>query len=722
MATIPSESPNILVKEIDLTGSVPAVTSSIGAFVGEFNWGPTNSAILIGNEERLAETFGSPALSTISSVDFLTAAYFLKYTDGCYVVRGLGASAKNAIAGGATGEVIEVTIAGTNNNYTDTPTITFTGGGGSGAVAAARMEIKTISAVNAAGSSYAVNDVFEIDLGTGTNATGRVTTIGTSGAVTGVELLSGGSFEGTLASLTGTATLNTSGGGDNALTVDLTVGVKEIIITDGGSGYTGTPTVVDSEGGNATLTAVTGGSSASVLIENREDWLTDEPSVGDFHAKWPGALGDSLSVHVCNSAAFTGWAYESSFDEAPGTSSWASDLGGSGDELHLVVVDEDGEFTGEPGRVLEAFAFISAAAGAKGADGQTNYAKDVINNQSEYIWLRTISDITSFGGAGSTTFGDIANTSYSLTGGVNGTYDTSSVQGGYDEFNDGETIQIDFLIAPGQANNTDLDTVVDDLVAIAEGPSRKDCVVVTSPARDDVVGVANPATAAANVKTSTSGFNRSNYLIVDNNWFQVYDKYKDEYVYIPASSSTAGLMAATDRVAAPWFSPAGQRRGRYLGVTRLATNAEKTDRDLLYKHGVNPISNIPGQGVLLYGDKTFQSRPSAFDRINVRRLFLTVERAIKAASQNVLFEFNDEFTRAEFVNVVEPFLREVQGRRGITDFRVVCDETNNTASVIDSNRFVASIFIKPARSINYITLNFVAVRTGVEFEEIVGTV
>ena len=202
---------------------------------------------------------------------------------------------------------------------------------------------------------------------------------------------------------------------------------------------------------------------------------------------------------------------------------------------------------------------------------------------------------------------------------------------------------------------------------------------------------------------------------------KVYDKYNDKYENIPAASSTAGIMAAGDVTAAPWFSPAGARRGQYLGVTDILVNPSKTDRDRLYKAGINPIVSFPGQGVMLYGDKTHMARPSAFDRINVRRLFLVLERAISAAAENVMFEFNDEFTRAEFVNIVEPFLREVQGRRGITDFRLVCDDTNNTPEVIDRNEFIASCFIKPARSINYVTLNFVAVRTGVDFEEVVGT-
>ena len=231
----------------------------------------------------------------------------------------------------------------------------------------------------------------------------------------------------------------------------------------------------------------------------------------------------------------------------------------------------------------------------------------------------------------------------------------------------------------------------------------------------------NSGQNAAAIATADT-FTNSSYLIVDNNYLKIYDKYNDKFIHIPAASSTAGLMAATDRNSAPWFSPAGPRRGAYLGITGLAYNPTKGERDSLYKAGVNPIANIPGQGLLLYGDKTHQNRSSAFDRINVRRLFLVLERAIARAAQNVMFEFNDEFTRAEFVGIIEPVLRNVQGRRGITDFKLVCDETNNGPEIVDTNQFVANIFIKPARSINFITLNFVAVRSGVAFEEVVGTV
>jgi phage tail sheath protein FI len=292
---------------------------------------------------------------------------------------------------------------------------------------------------------------------------------------------------------------------------------------------------------------------------------------------------------------------------------------------------------------------------------------------------------------------------------------------GYDLFEDKDQVEIDFLISPSMATRSDHDTVVSDLISTAA--ARKDCVTVFSPARDDVVNLTNASTITTNITATGDVITPySSYAFMDGNFLKVYDKFNDQYTFIPAASSTAGLMAATDLNRAPWFSPAGSRRGQYLGITSLAWTPTKGQRDSLYKKSINPIANIPGAGVILFGDKTGLRRASAFDRINVRRLFLVLERAIGRAAEQVLFEFNDEFTRAEFVNIIEPVLREVKGRRGITDFRVVADATNNTPEVIDRNEFRADIFIKPARSINYVTLNFVAVRTGVDFAEVVGTV
>ena len=479
--------------------------------------------------------------------------------------------------------------------------------------------------------------------------------------------------------------------------------------------------------------------NATVLVKNRDNW-DDQIAARDsdkhtFIAKYPGNLGNSIKVSVLPadsgdaSTIFDAWTYASSFDAAPTTSTHAADRTATSDEAHVAVIDEDGLFGGTKGAVLETFPFVSLALGALNADGSTNYIKDVVNNSSEYVWMAGFGDALKFSDTAGTTAdsgdsylqtnGAPTNVDISLKNGINsGVLTPTEYATGFDKYEDVDTIQVDFLIAPGMTTRTDQTTVVNDLVTIAQ-TTRKDCVVTASPARADVVASTTPVT---NAVATANTFTNSSYLIVDNNYLKVYDKYTDQYIQIPASSSTAGIMAASDFNTAPWFSPAGPRRGQYVGITSLSYSPNKAERDTLYKAGLNPIANIPGQGVLLFGDKTKLARPSAFDRINVRRLFLAIERAIAIAARNVMFEFNDEFTRAEFTNVIEPFLREIQGRRGITDFRVVCDSTNNTAAVIDRNEFKANIFIKPARSINYVTLNFVAVRTGVDFEEVVGTV
>lgn len=453
-----------------------------------------------------------------------------------------------------------------------------------------------------------------------------------------------------------------------------------------------------------------------------------DTNVGLFTARYPGELGNSIKVELLTTTGTFASPFTENFDTAPKTSAYALDRSGVNDEVHVLVTDEDGQITGTPGAVLERYAYVSCAKDAKTTDGSSNYVVDVINSSSSYIFMNTEVAVAKDTGYLMANFGDnAANTTFnatavaiakSLGGGVDSaTLGASEYALGYDLFEDADTITVDFIIAPSAGTKAAQKTIVNDLISIAV--ARKDCVVVASPDRAAVINNADPVTATIDL---TDELTFSSYLIVDNNFLKVYDKYNDQYVFIPAAPATAGIMAATDLEAAPWFSPAGQRRGQYYGVTSLAYNPTKAQRDTLYKAAVNPVANIPGQGILLFGDKTHMSRPSAFDRINVRRLFLVVERAISLAARNVMFEFNDEFTRAEFVNIVEPFLREIQGRRGITDFRVVCDGSNNTAAVIDRNEFIASIFIKPARSINYVTLNFVAVRTGVDFEEVAGLV
>jgi len=474
-------------------------------------------------------------------------------------------------------------------------------------------------------------------------------------------------------------------------------------------------------------------SATAPAITNQTDWDAQESTLSGanhtFIAKYPGALGTGLTISVCpaDETTFNGWAYKSDFDTFPGTSTSAAAESATNDEVHVAVVDVNGNF-GSKGGVLETFPHVSLATNAKTPDGSTNYIKNVVNTGSAYVWM------AGFGTAGSRFDADAGSAlasgkdylttpaavlTIALTGGVNQNANTAgTIATAFDQLEDGDTVALDILFSAGMSGRADHVTVVNDITATAV--ARKDCIAVASPARSDIVGVASPATMVTNTMLTAKDMTFGSYLVVDNNFLKVYDKYNDKYIMVPAASSTAGIMAATDNNAAPWVSPAGTRRGNYLGITSLAYSPTKAQRDTLYKGAVNPVANIPGQGVMLYGDKTHMNRPSAFDRINVRRLFTSLEKAIGEFAKASLFELNDEFTRAEFVNNVEPLLREVKGRRGITDFKVVCDETNNTASVIDRNEFVATLFIKPARSINFITLNFVATRTGADFEEVVG--
>jgi|TARA_B110000908_G_scaffold46977_1_gene57296 phage tail sheath protein FI len=552
-------SPGVQVKEIDASGVVPAVSTSIGGFAGSFNWGPVDTIVTVSSEKELAETFGAPDSSTFKY--FLTAASFLKYGNALKVVRVLT-------------------------------------------------------------------------------------------------------------------------GHDNA-------------------------------------TAQGGG----LLIKNKDhyDTLTGL-SQGAWAAKYPGAKGNSLKVSVCpaNATAWAGWAYASSFQGQPGTSEYATNLGqtSANDELHAVVIDEDGAWTGTAGTVLETFEYLSQGSDAKKADGTSNYYKDVINNNSQYAWWIGVPTGLTNSGATVAATASFAAPTAAVTNSLSGATDDNlptvgEIAVGFDHFEDAETVEVNLLFAYPDVNAAN--DISNDIISIAV--ARKDCMAFVSPPIEDTVGTSSPA---ADVKVWADTLTSTSYASADSTAVYVYDKYNDEYRWIGAAGHTAGLCANTDNVADAWFSPAGVNRGQILGITKLAFNPKKADRDSLYKARVNPIVSLPGQGTMLFGDKTLLSRPSAFDRINVRRLFIVLEKAISTAAKAQLFEFNDEFTRAQFRNIIEPFLRDVKGRRGVTDFSVICDTTNNTGQVIDTNGFVADIYIKPARSINFITLNFVATRTGVDFSEISG--
>lgn len=476
---------------------------------------------------------------------------------------------------------------------------------------------------------------------------------------------------------------------------------------------------------SAARNANAGGDDA-LVIKNQDDYDGQSlafADVGLWAAKYPGALGNSLRVSLqgvvtdaeTTRTAFNAWTYGSFFDGPPGTSDYADRYGSSNDEIHVVVVDEDGLFTGTPGKVLETFPFLSQASDAKLADGSSNYYKDVINARSRYIWFGDHDDASNMPEAGTAaTLGTDYLTSatngritVSLSGGVDSAaLGSSEILAGFAEFED----DVSFFIGPDLPSGS-ATTIANGLIALAD--AAKTFVVTLSP----------PSTAltASAIKTFADTITSSSYGILDSGRLVVYDKYNDRNINIPASGSVAGIMAETDRTIGPWNSPGGLRRGQIRNVTKLAYNPSSlADRDTLYKARVNPIVTFPGEGTLLFGDKTALARPSAFDRINVRRLFILLEKTVSAAARDVLFQNNTEFTRSNFVSLVEPVLRGIQGRGGITEFAVVCDETNNPGDVIDRQEFVADIYIQPARSINFIQLNFIATRTGVSFSTLVG--
>jgi len=450
---------------------------------------------------------------------------------------------------------------------------------------------------------------------------------------------------------------------------------------------------------------------------------------GPFIARYTGAPGNSIAVTVCaNTNTYLSWTNPittanltgtNGFTSAPGTSAYAQSVGGSNDEMHIAVIDAQGYFTGTKGAILETYPFVSKAFDSTDSSGNSNYYKNKIFNNSQYIYAidppeyaTTSATWGSF--TQNTTFANtVNNNSYTLKGGAYlAPTDADLTGNGYSLFTNKQTSQIS-LVMTADASTTVQQYVIDNI-----STARTDCVAFVSPPQSAVVNQSGQE--SSKIQTWLTSLSRSNsYTFADSGWKYMFDKYNNAYRWIPLNGDMAGLCVYTDNVRDPWWSPAGFNRGNLKNVVRLAWNPSQTYRDQLYPLGVNPVVSFPGQGTVLYGDKTLQSKPSAFDRINVRRLFIVLEQTIAQAAQYSLFEFNDAFTQAQFVSLVTPFLRQVQGRRGITDFYVQCDSTNNTPAVIDANQFVGSIYIKPARSINFIQLNFVAVGTGVSFSTVI---
>jgi phage tail sheath protein FI len=430
-----------------------------------------------------------------------------------------------------------------------------------------------------------------------------------------------------------------------------------------------------------------------------------------IESKYKGELGNALRVVIIGKTAYA--------SNSASVSRFVTREPTTTRDVHIVVIDTTGQFTGVSNSAVEVFEDVSVFNLAKTEDGTNSFMIDAINDRSNYITLTANATFTANVDATAVV---LANTALNITlsGGDDGDAESAvsanTLIDAYDLYKSPESIDISLIMTGKSANAQLANHIIDNICEF-----RKDCMMFVSPKLSDVVtGTSTNINAQANVVSFATGINSSSYAVIDSGYKYRYDRYNDRYIYTPLNGDIAGLCVRTDETRDPWFSPAGYNRGAIKNVIKLAWNPNKTERDQLYKNRVNPVVSQPGQGTILFGDKTALSRASAFDRINVRRLFIVLEKAISRASQSTLFEFNDEFTRAQFKNLVEPFLRDVQGRRGIYDFRVVCDETNNTSEIIDRNEFVGDIYIKPARAINFIQLNFVAVRTGVEFEEIIG--
>ena len=463
--------------------------------------------------------------------------------------------------------------------------------------------------------------------------------------------------------------------------------------------------------------------NSGVLVDNDDVFqttylnLNNADAYGPFMARYAGNLGNGITVSVCdNSTDFDTWEYKGYFQSAPGTSTHAEESGGSDDEMHIIVIDSTGNF-GPVNAVLETYPFISKAYDAT-VNGESNYYKQVIFNKSKYIHsmgpVDYVNTHTTWDRDSRTAFATLDGIQkYILGGGVNQTVTDADLETAYDLFSNKDTTDIS-LVLTGNASANVQNYVISNIAS-----ARADCVAFISPRRSDVVDAGGNETINIQSWLTTLG-TTSSYVVADSGYKYQYDKYGNTYRWVPLNGDVAGLCVYTDTTRDPWFSPAGFSRGQIKNCIKLSWNPNKTQRDTIYAAGVNPVVSFPGQGTVLFGDKTLLNKPNAFDRINVRRMFIVLEKAIARAAQSSLFELNDEFTRAQFVSLVTPFLRDVQGRRGITDFKVICDTTNNTPQVIDGNQFVGDIYIKPARSINFIQLNFVAVGTGVDFTTIVG--
>jgi len=738
-------SPGVNTSEIDLTTIVPGISSIDAGFAGAFRWGPVNDVTLIDSEDLLVETFQSPDANTFGS--FLTAANFLTYSSALHVVRTTNTSMKNASSSGTVVLISNTSFYQATYSEQEGSPVTAQGdwsarwGGDLGN--SLKVSLCGPTRANLASGNTVVAGNSDVTL------TGSIN-VHTDGVLTGTSTLFG-------TELRIGDRINTAVGGGNtysavisAITSNTVAAVSISPTSVVGAGNTAirlkrsafsepTRNMLGTVGVTANSTTITQTGTTDVLATA----LNLQFSAGDIvkingEERRVSSITNSSVMIVATPFTNTAtaqtysrtWEYAGIFDKEPVTTEHSGAKGALFDEVHIVVVDEDGEWTGTRESALETFTGTSVAKNAKYEDGTSAYYVDVLNRRSRYVWWmdhNAIGDAYTTAGADVTAWGTAATAGAEYASGITGGsfVKTTSLSGGVDgsapsdadkitafnKFQDAEEVDIGLLIG-GVASAT----VALQLIAIAE--ARKDCVAFLSPELADVVN--NEGSEADDVVDFRNNLGSSSYAVLDSGWKYQYDKYNDVYRYVPLCGDTAGVTAATEASRDAWFSPAGFNRGNFRNVIKLPFNPRKSERNILYKNGVNPVTTFMGDGTVLFGDKTLLSKPSAFDRINVRRLFIILEKAIAKFARAQLFEFNDAFTRAQFVGAVEPFLRNVQGRDGLTDFKVVCDDSNNTGDVVDRNEFVGDIYVKPNRSINFIQLNFVAVRSGVSFSEVVG--
>ena len=728
-------SPGVVTREIDLTTIVPETGTTAGAFAGAFRWGPIDKIVNVSSEDLLVENFQKPDSSTYLS--FFSAANFLAYGQNLNVVRVANSMAYNATTDAANSVLIKSDESYYNTYYTEF--------GGTGPTS----DYGEFAAKYAGelGNSMKVSMCGADITDAAVTGTATVAFAGTEGTVTGTgtAFTSELQLNDVIYSNSTTHYIVTAIGTDSAMTIQSSSNSDVSSATayrrahsskfkeaEAGTGpIMGTVQVSDTARKVMTGTGtyfdlqLAVGDKVTVSGETHKvASITSNTSATLATAISPSATAISTSVEWARE-----WEFAGNFDYPPTTSDFATRRGVSNDEVHVIITDEDGEWSGVKGTVLEIFPALSVASDAKSEDGQALYYKEAVNRRSKYIWWMkhptgTGADTAPNTAAWGTSANSASKPAYtqnrigvtaSMTGGQDGQALTdANIIMGYDKFKSSEDVDVSLIVTGSQTS------VVNSYLISNIAETRKDCMVFCSPEQSDVVN--NSGNEVSAVNNFRNKLPSSSYSVIDCGWKYQYDKYNDTFRYVPLNPDVAGLVVRTTIDRDFFFSPAGFNRGQVKNVARLAWNPDKTERDNLYKNGVNPIVSFSGQGTLLFGDKTLLAKPSAFDRINVRRLFITLEKSIANFARFSMFEFNDDFTRSSFVSSVEPFLRDIQGRGGITDFAVVCDESNNTQEVIDRNEFIGSIFVKPTKSINFILLNFVAVRSGVEFEEVVNAV